>query len=83
MSSCSSPDAADVNDTKTTISTLDYKNTGKMGDTDGPAFAVYSKTGYTGASATLDIDYAKEYLYSQSTKHRIHKYEDTKVNVYV
>ena len=35
------------------------------------------------ASATLDIDYAKEYLYSQSTKHRIHKYEDTNVNVYV
>ena len=35
------------------------------------------------ASATLDIDYAKKYLYSQSTKHRIHKYEDTKVNVYV
>lgn len=35
------------------------------------------------ASATLDIDYAKKYLYSQSTKHRIHKYEDTNVNVYV
>lgn len=35
------------------------------------------------ASATLDLDYAKKYLYSQSTKHRIHKYEDTNVNVYV
>ena len=35
------------------------------------------------ASATLDIDYAKKYLYSQSTKHRIHKYEDTNVNVYI
>ena len=42
-------------ETKTIISTLDYKNTGKMGDTDGPAFAVYSKVGYSGASATLDL----------------------------
>ena len=40
---------------KKIISTLDYTNTGKMGDTDGPAFAVYSNIGYTGASATLDI----------------------------
>ena len=37
------------------ISTLDYKNTGKMGDTDGPAFAVYSKRGYNGASGVLDL----------------------------
>jgi len=43
-----------------------------------------SKSEYTKiASSTLDIDYAKEYLYAQSTKHRIHKYEDTNVNVYV
>ena len=38
------------------ISSLDYKNTGKMGDTDGPAFAVYSNTGFSGASATLDLE---------------------------
>lgn len=37
------------------ISTLDYANTGKMGDVDGPAFAVYSNVGYTGASAVLDV----------------------------
>ena len=37
------------------ISSLDYANTGKMGDVDGPAFAVYSNVGYTGASAVLDI----------------------------
>ena len=43
-----------------------------------------SKSEYTKiASSTLDIDYAKEYLYAQSTKHRIRKYEDTNVNVYV
>lgn len=38
------------------ISSLDYTNTGKMGDQDGPAFAVYSNKGYTGASAVLDIN---------------------------
>lgn len=37
------------------ISTTDYTNTGKMGDTDGPAFAVYSNIGCTGAAAVLDI----------------------------
>ncbi len=37
------------------ISTLDYKNTGKMGDIDGPAFAVYSRTGYNGASVELNL----------------------------
>lgn len=37
------------------ISTLDYKNNGKMGDTDGPAFAVYSKTGYNGASVDINL----------------------------
>ena len=45
----------DDSDTKTILSTLDYTNTGKMGDTDGPAFAVYSHLGYTGASAILDL----------------------------
>lgn len=38
------------------ISTLDYENTGKMGDQDGPAFAVYSNIGYTGASAIMDVE---------------------------
>lgn len=38
------------------ISSLDYTNTGKMGDVDGPAFAVYSNKGYSGASAVLDIE---------------------------
>lgn len=37
------------------ISSLDYKNTGKMGDTDGPAFAVYSYMGYSGATVTMNI----------------------------
>ena len=35
------------------------------------------------AEMVLDIDYAKKYLYKNSTKHRIHKYKDTKINVYV
>lgn len=38
-----------------TISTLDYKNPGRMSDRDGPAFVAYSKTGYTGVSAALDL----------------------------
>lgn len=37
------------------ITTLDYKNKGKMGDVDGPAFAVYSKVGYNGASVDLNL----------------------------
>lgn len=37
------------------IRTLDYKNKGKMGDLDGPAFAVYSKKGYSGASVKMNI----------------------------
>jgi hypothetical protein len=37
------------------IDSLTYKNNGKMGDLDGPAFAVYSNIGYNGASATLDL----------------------------
>lgn len=61
LTSCGHPDANNSNtetdkvDEKTVISTLDYTNTGKMGDTDGPAFAVYSNLGYTGASAVLDL----------------------------
>jgi len=39
-----------------TISTLDYANTGRMGDVDGPAFAVYSNIGYTGASVIMDVE---------------------------
>ena len=38
-----------------TINSLNYKNNGKMGDTDGPAFAVYSNKGYNGASVIVDI----------------------------
>lgn len=37
------------------ISSLNYTNSGKMGDTDGPAFAVYSKIGYRGAAVKMDI----------------------------
>ncbi len=40
---------------KKIIRTLDYKNKGKMGDIDGPAFAVYSKIGYRGASVKLNL----------------------------
>ena len=43
-----------VNSTKK-ITSLDYKNNGKMGDNDGPAFAVYSQKGYNGASVVVDI----------------------------
>ena len=42
-----------------TISTLDYANYGRMGDLDGPAFAVYSKQGYTGAVVDIDIESSK------------------------
>lgn len=37
------------------INSLNYKNNGKMGDIDGPAFAVYSNKGYNGASVIVDI----------------------------
>ncbi len=37
------------------IKTLDYENYGRMGDLDGPAFAVYSKVGYSACSVELDI----------------------------
>ncbi len=43
-----------LNSTKK-LTSLDYKNNGKMGDTDGPAFAVYSNKGYNGASVVVDI----------------------------
>ncbi len=35
------------------------------------------------SEATLDIDYAKKFLYSRSTKHRVHKYNDARVNIFV
>lgn len=41
------------------IDSLTYKNPGRMGDLDGPAFAVYSKVGYNGASAVLDLQGAE------------------------
>lgn len=37
------------------INTLGYLNSGKMGDTDGPAFAVYSKKGFNGISVDLNL----------------------------
>ncbi len=37
------------------IDSLNYTNIGRMGDTDGPAFAVYSTKGYKAASVVLDI----------------------------
>jgi hypothetical protein len=37
------------------ISSMNYMNTGKMGDQDGPAFAVYSNKGYNGASVDLNL----------------------------
>ncbi len=40
------------------LDSLTYTNKGKMGDIDGPAFAVYSKVGYYGASAVLDLQNA-------------------------
>lgn len=48
-----SPDASRI------IKTQNYKNNGKMGDTDGPAFAVYSNIGYNGASVELNLDDAE------------------------
>ena len=41
------------------LDNLTYTNEGKMGDLDGPAFAVYSHVGYNGASATIDLKNAK------------------------
>lgn len=40
------------------LDSLTYTNPGRMGDLDGPAFAVYSKVGYNGASAVLDLQSA-------------------------
>lgn len=39
----------------TVINSLNYTNKGRMGDTDGPAFAVYSEKGYNAASVVLDM----------------------------
>ncbi len=41
------------------ITSLTYANAGRMGDTDGPAFAVYSNIGYSGASVELDLKNAE------------------------
>lgn len=35
------------------------------------------------ASFVLDKEHAKKYMYSQSSKHRVHNYKDTNVNVYI
>lgn len=50
------PDGAKV------ITNLDYTNTGKMGDNDGPAYCVYSKTGYNKAS--MDIAIGKIHIHT-------------------
>lgn len=42
-----------------TISTFNYRNPGRMSDNDGPAFVAYSKIGYSGASATVDLGNTK------------------------
>ena len=47
-------------------------------------YAMLGNTKFTHvAELVLDKEYAKEYLYKDSTKHRVHRYKDTKVNVYV
>jgi hypothetical protein len=59
LTSCGNTGSGDTSteDTegKKVISSADYVNFGRMGDVDGPAFAVYSRVGYSGASATLDL----------------------------
>ena len=56
LTACGKGDEEENTEKRTFLSTLEYANTGKMGDVDGPAFAVYSQVGYTGASAVLDIE---------------------------
>lgn len=55
LTACGKEKEPDNTEAENIISTLDYANTGKMGDVDGPAFAVYSQIGYTGASVVLDV----------------------------
>ena len=59
LTSCGNTGSGDTSteDTegKKVISSADYVNFGRMGDVDGPAFAVYSRVGYSGVSATLDL----------------------------
>ena len=43
------PDGAKV------VTNLDYTNTGKMGDNDGPAYCVYSKVGHNKASMDIAV----------------------------
>jgi hypothetical protein len=51
----SNTESSEDSDGRKIISSADYVNLGRMADVDGPAFAVYSKTGYSGASASLDL----------------------------
>lgn len=44
-----------IDGAKRILRSLEYENTGRMGDTDGPAFAVYSNIGFSGAAVTLDV----------------------------
>ena len=56
VDSLESSESSDVTENATkTINSLEYKNNGKMGDTDGPAFCVYSKVGYNGASVDINL----------------------------
>lgn len=41
------------------IDSLTYTNNDRMGDLDGPAFAIYSHIGYNGASAAIDLKNAQ------------------------
>ena len=47
---------------------LDYKNTGKMGDSDGPAVCYYSKTGYRKASMDVLISKMKIHTVREDKK---------------
>lgn len=54
-SSASEASLSPLDGAKRVLRSLEYENAGRMGDNDGPAFAVYSNIGYSGAAVTLDI----------------------------
>ncbi len=57
------------------ITNLNYQNTGKMGDDDGPAYAIYSKQGYNIAS--IDV------MISEIKLNNIRKSDGKFVNAYI
>lgn len=63
------PEESENLEGKVVITNLDYNNTGKMGDNDGPAYCVYSKEGYNKASMDVLISQIKI-----NTKRRDRKY---------